>query len=317
MPKDKIKKSKAEKTKSVGKFPLILLPVFLFTILLILTAVNLNTSENIDRYKLVSSPYDFTLSKYPILENNNLPLLTANGAVILDAQTKKIIYEKNRSLRFSPASTAKIMTALTALEHFKPDDILTVPQNSQIDSVINLERGDKFKFLDLVYAMMLPSDNRSADTIAQNYPGGLNEFVRKMNDNAKKWNLNDTHFADPVGLLDDLSYTTPYDLSILATVTMENEVLGDIVSKKSAAISDIMNKKTYELENLNILLGSDGVIGIKTGHTDLAKDVLVIAKNYDEHLVIMVVMNSEDRFDDTLNLLSFISGKINYLTIRP
>jgi len=300
-----------------GKLPLILLPIFLFTILLVLTAINLLIEENIDRYKLVSSPYSFSLSKYPILENNALPFISANGAVIIDAESKKILYEKNRDLRFSPASTTKIMTALTALEYFKLNDLLTVPQDSTIDSVINLRRGGEFRFIDLLYAMMLPSDNRSADAIAQNYPGGIHEFVKKMNENAKLWNLKNTYFADPAGLLDDLNYTTPLDLSILATIAMENETIRNIVSTKSTNISDSLSMQTYELENLNILLGSEGVIGLKTGHTDQAGDVLVTAKNYNEHLIIMTVLNSEDRFGDTLGLLDFIKDKINYLTIHP
>lgn len=312
MPKKNLQKSKNQR-----KFPLILLPVFLFILLLVLTGVNLLIEESIGKNLLVSSSYSFSLSKYPVFENSTLPFITANGAVIIDGETKKILYEKNKDLRFSPASTIKIMTSLTALEYFKLDDLLTVPQDSKIDSVINLQRGDKFRFIDLLYAMMLPSDNRSADAIAQNYPGTVTEFVKRMNENAKKWNLKNTYFADPSGLLDDLNYTTSYDLAILATIAMENETIRNIVATRSTTISDSLNQQTYELQNLNILLGSEGVVGLKTGHTDQAGDVLVTAKNYNGHLLIMVVMNSEDRFQDTLGLLSFISDKINYLTIHP
>lgn len=299
------------------KFPLTLLPIFLFTVLLILTAVNLLIEENIDKNLIVSSPYNFNLSKYPEFKNTSLPQATANGIIIMDAETKKNLYEKNKNLRFSSASTTKIMTALTALEHFRLDDQLIVPEDSKIDSVIDLQKGDKFKFVDLMYAMMLPSDNRAASTIAQNYPGGEGEFVARMNLNAKKLNLKNTYFADPIGLLDDLNYSTPSDLAVLSAVAMEKEVISDIVSTKLITISDSQDKKVYELENLNILLGSNGIVGLKTGYTDLALDVLVTAKNYNGHLIIMVVMNSEDRFQDTLGLLSFISDEIKYLTIRP
>lgn len=319
MPKKNLQKNKKNTYHPDGqrKFPLIVVPLILFFLLLVLTTVNLLVEENIDRKKLNYSPYNFKLSQYPAFIGTTEPFLTANGAVIMDSETKKILYEKNKMLRFSPASTTKIMTALTALQYFRLDDLLTIPEDSKIDSIINLQRGDKFKFVDLLYAMMLPSDNRSADAIAQNYASGASEFVKRMNENAKKWNLKNTYFADPAGLLDDSNYTTPEDLAILATIAMGNDTIRRIVSTKSITISDSLNKQNYELQNLNILLDSDGVIGLKTGHTDQALDVLVTAQKYNGHLIIMVVMNSEDRFQDTLGLISFISEGINYLTIRP
>ena len=234
----------------------------------------------------------------------------------MDGDSKTVLFSKNPQLRFSPASTTKIMTALTALNTFKPDDILTVKTATNDGSVLGLQEGEKITFENLLYALLLPSANDAALAIAQNYPGGETEFVKKMNENAKKYNLFNTHYEDPAGLLDDGDYTTPLDLARLASIALKNPEFAKIVSTKNKIITDVSGANIYPLDNLNKLLGSDGVDGVKTGYTQEAGEVLVTSKMENGHAIILVVMLSSDRFLDTERLLDLVSGNITYLSIH-
>jgi D-alanyl-D-alanine carboxypeptidase (penicillin-binding protein 5/6) len=288
-------------------------------ILLVLLFFDVFLRKIIDKNKIFPSSLTIsTEAKFPVLKTEFLPLISAQGAVIMDADSKTVLYAKNPELRFSPASTTKIMTAITALEYFKPNDVLTVKTSSNDGVVLGLKIGEKMTFENLLYALLLPSANDAALAIAENYPGGEATFVNKMNENAKKYNLLNTHYQDPAGLLDDEDYTTPVDLARLASVAIKNQEFAKVVSTKSKIITDANGQgNVYELNNLNKLLGIDGVFGIKTGYTEEAGQVLVIAKLENGHTIILIVMLSEDRFLDTQRLLDLVSDNISYLSIHP
>ncbi len=255
------------------------------------------------------------VSEYPILKTTAVPQISADGAVVMDADSKVVLYEKNPNLRFSSASTTKIMTAITALDYFRPNDILTVKNAATEGAVLGLTTGQRITFDNLLYALLLPSANDMAFTLAQNYDskGG---FVRKMNQNVAKFNLYNTHYEDPAGLLDDLDYTTPFDLARLASIAIKNETFAKVVGTREKTIVDLEGN-SYSLKNLNKLLGTDGVDGVKTGFTQRAGQVLVTSKKEGAHTIIIVVMGSGDRFLDTEKLLSMISGNVTYLSIHP
>lgn len=241
---------------------------------------------------------------------------TAQGAVVMDSDSKIILMEKNPEKRFSMASTTKIMTALVGLEHYKLDDILTVQSTFTEGATVGLTAGEHLRFIDVLYAMLLPSGNDAATAIAQNYPSGEAAFVAAMNDKAAELSLPNTHFADPTGLTDRGDYTTAYELARLASVAIKNDTLSQVVSTKTKIIANLDNTKIYTLYNLNILLGKYGVVGVKTGFTPEAGGILVTEKNDQGHRTIIVVMKSEDRFADTEKLLSLLEGNITYQSIR-
>ncbi len=253
---------------------------------------------------------------YPVLKSTFLPQISAQGAIIMDAKTKAVLYSKNPKIRFSPASTTKIMTAIVALDNFKPEDILTVKDASSEGSILGVYEGEKFTLENLIYAMLLPSANDAALAIAQNYPQGQTEFVKKMNEKAQLFILRNTHFGDPAGLLDRDNYTTPFDLARLASFALEYKEIARAVSTKYKTITNTSGS-IYPVENLNKLLGINGVNGVKTGYTEEAGQVLVTSKVEDGNTIIIVVMGSEDRFLDTEKLLSLISGNLTYLSIHP
>jgi len=294
-----------------------LLPLILSILLISISIVDIYLQEIILINTIFQQPLSAKVNDYPLLKNNITPEISAKAAIIMDKDSQVILYTKNPNLRFSPASTTKIMTALTALEYFGLTDILTVKSTGVEGSVIGLSAGERMTFGDLLYAMLLPSANDAAFVIAQNYPGGVEKFVNKMNGNARRFNLYNMHFGDPAGLLDYEDYATPIDLARLASIALDNKVLSQIVSSKRKIISDVDSKNTYEIFNLNKLLGFYGVNGIKTGFTDEAGGVLVTSKVESGHTLIIVVLKSDDRFLDTERLINVISGNINYLSIRP
>jgi D-alanyl-D-alanine carboxypeptidase (penicillin-binding protein 5/6) len=235
----------------------------------------------------------------------------------MDADSKVVLYAKNPDLRSSTASTIKIMTALTALDHFQLSDTLTTLKPSNEGSVLGLVQDEQMTFENLLYAMLLPSANDAALTIAQNYPGGETAFIKVMNDKAKALKLYNTHYSDVAGLADEGDYTTPFDLARLASFAMQNSEIRKIVATKEQAISDVSGTHVYALKNLNVLLGQDGVNGVKTGYTEEAGQVLVTSKGEKGKTIIIVVMGSADRFADTQKLLDLVSNNLTYLSIHP
>lgn len=303
-------------------FICLIIPVFLLTVFLIIFSIDLFLQSELKNKAIQASPFShLTLSKYPELKNKFEPLISAKGAVVMDSDSTVVLFDKNPELRFSSASTTKIMTALTAMEHFKLTDILTVQQSDFEGSNIGLKNGQQMTFENMLYALLLPSANDAALTIAQNYPGGEEAFVKKMNENAKKLKLENTNYKDSSGLNEE-NFTTPFDLARLASYSQKNELFKTIVATKKRVISDTVGN-VMEVENLNKLLGFNGVTGIKTGYTEEAGQVLVTSKTYFDKnesknkSIIIVVMGSQDRFFDTENLLGLVSGNITYLSIHP
>lgn len=296
----------------------IFLPLYLFLLFaLFLLAFNL-TKFWITENMVFSSPFKTAPeAKMPIIKTEFVPQISATGAIIMDADSKVVLYSKNPDLRSSTASTAKIMTALTALDYFKLSDTLTVKEATDAGSVLGLVQNEKMSFENLLYAMLLPSANDAALVISQNYPGGEQAFVAAMNAKAKVFELYNTHYADPAGLVDEGDYTTPFDMARLSSFAIKNNIFKTIVGTKEKFITDKSGALVYDLKNLNVLLGVDGVNGIKTGYTEEAGQVLVTSKEEKGKTIIIVVMGSVDRFADTETLLDLVSNNLTYLSIHP
>jgi D-alanyl-D-alanine carboxypeptidase (penicillin-binding protein 5/6) len=297
---------------------LLFVPLLLTLILLALILISSMLGMWDQTSKISSIPFKIAQeAKMPIIKTNFIPLISATGAIIMDADSKVVLYSKNPDLRSSTASTIKIMTALTALDHFSLSDVLTANKPFPDGSVLGLVDGEKMTFENLLYAMLLPSANDAAVTIASNYPNGQEAFVKEMNDKARILKLFNTHYSDSAGLADNGDYTTPFDLARLASFAMQNVEVRKIVGTKEKIISDLDNTHVYDLKNLNVLLGINGVNGVKTGYTEEAGQVLVTSKAEKSKTIIIVVMGSEDRFGDTQKLLDLVSNNLTYLSIHP
>lgn len=262
----------------------------------------------------------------PILSSKSLPIssiplpselesINASAAayVVFDSKSRTVIAGKNKDLRFSPASTAKVMSALLILSHYNLDDYLVIPSNIyEVEgSKMKLIPGEEVKALDLLYGMMLPSGNDAAYTFAYHYKGGVVGFVEDMNKKARELKLFNTHFKDPAGY-EDGNFTTAEDLSRLGAIAMENPDFAKIVKTRYHEAYNRTFTHAFYLENLNELLVYDNVLGIKTGFTNEAGGVLLTAIQKGDSVFIVCVLKSNDRFYDTRDLMNFIMEKVNF-----
>jgi D-alanyl-D-alanine carboxypeptidase (penicillin-binding protein 5/6) len=235
------------------------------------------------------------------------PSVSAQSAIVLDATSQVILYKKNEDVRFPPASTTKIMTALVGMEYFQPSDILSVNGSTNVEgSTMKLVEGERMTFENLLFGLLLNSGNDAAETIAQNSPGGRDGFIARMNEKAGQLHLENTHFEDVTGIAFENHYTTALDLARLASAALQNGIFARIVATKAKTVSDVSGRYLHNLENINKLLGSvAGVEGVKTGYTEEAGQVLVAAATRNGHTIISVVLRSQDRFLDSTNLLEW------------
>lgn len=190
-----------------------------FLLLIYLVFIDIKIQQYIYNNRIVSFPLSVSsLTSYPILTVTESPNISALAAIVIDDDSKAVLFSKNPTLLFSMASTTKIMTALVALSYYKMGDVLTVHSDNVEGVTIGFTKGQRVLLKDLLYAMLLPSANDAALALAQNYPGGESAFVNKMNELARSFHLYNTHFGDAAGLLDDKDYTTPLDLVRLSSL---------------------------------------------------------------------------------------------------
>lgn len=306
------KKCKTALQRSDLYIRLLLIPLILLVIIVILSIVYLRLNTSLYQQRLHPLSVSYTLNDYPSLTQKDDPVITAQAAGILDVDSGVFLFTKNPFFHFSMASTTKMMTALVALDYYKSNDVLTVQRNYVEGTVLNLYKGEQFYFSDLMYAMLLNSANDVAYTLADNYPGGIDAFVRAMNTKAVQLHLLNTKYIDPAGLEDDGDFTTVTDLARLGSLVLQNNTIRTVVNTKYKYITTVDGQNQYQLQNLNQLLGLDGVIGIKTGTTEGAGQVLVTAKQNDQHTYVIVVMESQDRYADTWTLLHVLDTNVTF-----
>ncbi|MBE6625589.1 MAG: D-alanyl-D-alanine carboxypeptidase [Ruminococcaceae bacterium] len=228
--------------------------------------------------------------------------VSAKSAVLIEADSGDIIYEKNAGERMSMASTTKIMTALVALEHGKLDKKVTVANEAcGIEgSSIYLKPGEVLTLEDLLYAVMLESANDAAAAVACEIAGDIDIFADLMNETAEKLGLTDTHFTNPHGLDDKEHYTTATDLARLTAYAMKNDDFRRIVSTYKHEIPNADGGVRYLVNHNKLLRLSDDVIGVKTGFTKHSGRCLVSAAERDGVSVIAVTLNAPDDWNDHL-----------------
>jgi D-alanyl-D-alanine carboxypeptidase len=241
------------------------------------------------------------------------PAFTAGAALAEDLDTGEILYQKNINQKMSPASTTKIMTAVVASEYFQPYTVLTVnPGDTVAGSSMDLTVGEQLTFENLLYGMLLNSGNDAAFTIADNYPGGLSAFIIKMNEKADQLGLTNTHFQNPAGFDSPNHYSSASDLSIIAKEAIKDPNLAKIFATKQATVTTTDGTKAHNLFNLNELLSKNGVIGIKTGYTEIAGENFVGLVDRNGHKVLTVILNSTDRFGETKSLMDWVYDNFSW-----
>ncbi len=232
--------------------------------------------------------------------------LSAKSAVLIDADSGRILYGKDETVRLPMASTTKIMTALCAVELCSPDRIITVdPAAVGIEgSSVYLHTGEQLTLLQLLYALLLESANDAAAAIAIGVAGSTEAFVARMNQKATALGLKNTHFENPHGLDGETHYTTAYDLALIARAALAHPLLKTVMSTRKITIPLDGGSGVRLLVNHNKLLRSyEGAIGVKTGFTKKSGRCLVSAAERDGLCLIAVTLSAPDDWNDHRALL--------------
>ena len=231
----------------------------------------------------------------------NAKALSARNAVLMDAATGRVLYEKQADQRSLIASTTKIMTALLVCERCNVLDRVKIPKEAVgiEGSSLYLREGEILTVQELLYGLMLHSGNDAAVALAIYCGGTVEGFAQLMNDKARVLGLKDTHFENPNGLDSSNHYSTARDMAKLASYAMENPIFVQTVSTKNIRIGE------RYLRNHNKLLWQlEGADGVKTGYTKAAGRILVSSVNRSGRRFIAVTMSAPDDWQDHISLMN-------------
>jgi D-alanyl-D-alanine carboxypeptidase (penicillin-binding protein 5/6) len=239
---------------------------------------------------------------------------SAEAAIVVDGRNGEVMFAKNVDSRHAIASTTKLMTALLAFERARPRQVFSAPPYNPLppESRINLQAGERMTVRDLLEALLLESANDAAVTLAEGISGTREDFVAEMNERAAEVGLDDTSYANPIGLDDPANYSTARDLAALSVRLMRRPRFRRIVDMPEAELES--GARPRVIDNRNQLVARyPWVTGIKTGHTIQAGDVLVgSASGRGGARVISVVLGEPSeaaRDADTLALLRWGLGR--------
>ena len=228
------------------------------------------------------------------------------SCILIEANTGKILYEKNSNdVRF-PASTTKIMTAILTVENCNLDDVATVSHNAVYSipydyTHASLKEGEELTIEQLLYALMIPSANDAAIVLAEHISGSVEEFAKLMNKRAEELGCKNTHFVNPNGIHSKDHTSTSYDLALMGKFAMQNSIIRKIVSTTQFTLpaTNKYSKADRTFNNSNDLLSTysryyyEGTTGVKTGYTGEAGNCIIASAKKNDFEVILVVLGGE------------------------
>lgn len=239
------------------------------------------------------------------------PYISAYSAILMEADTGQVLFEKEMHKRREPASLTKIMTAILALEYGRLEEVVTVdrePARISVGQELHLAQGDRITLENLVKAALLYSANDSTVAIAQHVAGSEERFIELMNAKALVLGALNTRFANTNGYHHPNHYTTAYDLARITRYALTNAKFAEIVSMPRATIYWADGKKEKQVANTNGLVRErsyEGICGVKTGTTMRAGNCLVAAARKGGRTLIAVVLHSRNRYGDAVKLLDY------------
>ncbi len=246
--------------------------------------------------------------------------VTADSAIVIDAETGSVLYGKNIHQRRAPASTTKIMTSILGLELGNLHDTIKASYRAAAEggSSIWLEEGEELTLEELLYGIMLNSGNDASVAVAEYIAGSVEEFAILMNQKAKEVGALNTTFQNPNGLPNDKHLTTAYDLAMIMRYCMQNETFREITATEKKSISWPGHPWKRALNNHNKLLWMyEGADGGKTGYTIAAGRCLISSATRKDRRVIAVVMHADQLWQDSIKLLDYgLDGFSNVTLIK-
>lgn len=270
----------------------------------------------------VSEEDKITVSKsftpIPILsEEAGFPVLSAQAALAVDLDSGITLYEKNPEKPLLPASTTKIVTALVAMDYYQEKASLTVGRVGVEGQKMGLVVGEVITVENLLYGLLVYSANDAAEVLADNFPGGRESFIAAMNLKAEKLHLDNTHFSNPSGLDGNGHMATARDLIRVSEIAMNNKKFRKIVGTKEKEVTSVDGKIKHRLVNINELLGEvEGVLGVKTGWTENARENLVTYLERDGRRIMAVLLASQDRFGETEELIDWVFNNYQWQPVE-
>lgn len=257
--------------------------------------------------------------------------IAAESAIVMEASTGLVLYEKKVDKKQYPASITKIMTALLVLENCSLDEVVTFSREAVYgietgSSHIAVEVGEKLTIEQCLYAIMLESANEVCLGVAEHIAGSISGFVDMMNARAKELGCTNTHFVNPNGLHDDDHYTTAHDMALISQAAIANETFRTITGTKKYTIPATNKKeaRSWISNHHQMLTGFkypkylyDYCIGGKTGYTMKAQSTLVTFAEKDGMTLICVVLKdlgpyyAENEYTDTTSLFEYCFDKFS------
>lgn len=248
------------------------------------------------------------------------PDVFAKTAVLIDASTGSVLYDKKCHKKMYPASITKIMTALLTIENCDLNDKVTFSENAINglnyfeDANIGCQIGEKMSVKDCLYALMLSSANEVATALGEHVAGDVTKFADMMTERAKEAGATDTHFTNANGLHDENHYVTAYDMAMITRAASSYDVFNQIVNTVSYTIpKNNKRKQTFSAQQRHKMVSPynsvyyEGIIGGKTGYTDQSGTTLVTYAERNGITLISVVLhsNGENVYKDTAALLDY------------
>ena len=245
------------------------------------------------------------------------PQITAQAAILMEANTGIILYAKNIHEKLYPASTTKILTSLLAMENGNLDDMVSFSHEAVFSvpgdgSNMGMDEGESITLEEALYGIMVASANEVSNAVGEYVSGSISDFTDLMNTRAAELGCTDSHFTNTNGLHDDDHYTSAYDLAIISKAFFQNEMLCKISNTpryhfepSETQPDDFYKKNKHQLINGEIPY--EGIIGGKTGYTDQSRQTLVTCAEQNGMKLICVVFKEESpsQFTDTVELFNY------------
>lgn len=232
--------------------------------------------------------------------------IMAESGIIMDMDSKTVLFGQNIHVPYPPASITKLLTALVTVENCEMDEIVTYSHDAIYNveagssNKLELEDGDKLSVEDSLYALLLISNNPSANALAEHIAGSREAFVELMNAKLAELGCAESHFMNPSGLNDDNQYVSAYDMALIATAAFQNEKILEISSSKTHTIPPTSKRpdgSNIQMEH-RLLMTSDtasqyyleGAIAGKTGYTSKAGNTLVTYAQRDGRNIVSIIL---------------------------
>ena len=268
----------------------------------------------------------------PVTIQKDEPSIVAESAILIDAKTGNILFQKNADKKQYPASITKLMTSLLVIENLSPSDIISFSK----DAIYGIERGSSHIGMDVgeqitvdqaLHGLLLMSANEVANGLAEKVGGSIESFADLMTNRAKELGAKNTHFVNPHGLHNDNHYTTAYDMAMITRGIYNNkyflQIMKDVIyqippTNKTTEIRHLSQQHKLLNPHRDSSLYRPDVIGGKTGYTDIAKNTLVtIARKGDVDLIAVVLKGESSSFyQDTSKLLDYGFNSYKSITLN-